>query len=53
MKVDRERIAEMEILAGLWACLSRAHGSFEGGETVIKGAENGNHTIGDGLTLLH
>lgn len=33
-------------------CLSRTHGGFKGGEAVIEGAENGNHTVGDVLALL-
>lgn len=32
--------------------LSGAHGGFESGEAVVEGAENGDHAVGDCLTLL-
>lgn len=32
--------------------LSGTHCSFEGGEAVIEGTENGNHVIGDGLASV-
>lgn len=32
--------------------LSGTHGGFESGEAVVEGAENGDHTIRDGLALL-
>ena len=32
--------------------LSGAHGGFEGGETVVEGAENGDDAVADGLALL-
>lgn len=32
--------------------LGGAHGSLEGGEAMIEGAEDGDHAVGDGLALL-
>ena len=33
--------------------LSKAHGSFEGRETMVEGVENGDNDVADGLNLLH
>ena len=32
--------------------LSGTHGGFKGGEAVIKGAENGDNVVSDGLAFL-
>lgn len=33
--------------------LSGTHCGLQSGETVVEGAENGNHAVGDGLALSH
>ena len=32
--------------------LSGTHGGFKGGEAVVKGAENGDNVVSDGLAFL-